>query len=363
MCSRRINAVHEIVFEGSRPFGYFGWPTVAKLPDGTLAAAASGFRSSHICPFGRTVLWTSADEGRSWSGPVIVNDSPVDDRDAGLCALPDGSLLVTHFGSDTRIYYPAGAAMPDCADFRPVLDSWEDDIVSRHIGSFLRRRMPDGRFGKRIPVAASSPHGPSLLPDGSLIYIGTRFGVSKPDGTLEFKMDRFGGSGVVVLRSADDGDNWDELAEIPNPLPGTRFCEPHALGLPDGRILCQLRLEGEEYFSVWQSESADGGRTWSPAARIAAGSPPHLLLHSSGMLVSSYGCRRDGCGQRVMLSSDGGRSWETDYILRDDGPTGDLGYPSTVELSDGSLFTVYYQQPVPGAQCALLASRWRLPGA
>lgn len=39
------------------------------------------------------------------------------------------------------------------------------------------------------------------------------------------------------------------------------------------------------------------------------------------MLVSSYGCRRDGCGQRVMLSSDGGRSWETDYILRDDGPT------------------------------------------
>ena len=186
------------------------------------------------------------------------------------------------------------------------------------------------------------------------------FRISFP--ALEFKMDRFGGSGVVVLRSADDGDNWDELAEIPNPLPGTRFCEPHALGLPDGRILCQLRLEGEEYFSVWQSESADGGRTWSPAARIAAGSPPHLLLHSSGMLVSSYGCRRDGCGQRVMLSSDGGRSWETDYILRDDGPTGDLGYPSTVELSDGSLFTVYYQQPVPGAQCALLASRWRLPG-
>ena len=70
MCSRRINAVHEIVFEGSRPFGYFGWPTVAKLPDGTLAAAASGFRSSHICPFGRTVLWTSADEGRSWSGQI-----------------------------------------------------------------------------------------------------------------------------------------------------------------------------------------------------------------------------------------------------------------------------------------------------
>ena len=136
-----------------------------------------------------------------------------------------------------------------------------------------------------------------------------------------------------------------------------------ALELPDGRIICQLRLEGEAYFSVWQSESSDGGRTWTPAVRIAPGSPPHLMLHSSGVLISSYGCRRGGFGQRVMFSRDGGRSWDIDWILRDDGPAGDLGYPSTVELSDGSLYTVYYQQPAPGAQCAVLASRWRVPEA
>ena len=62
-----------------------------------------------------------------------------------------------------------------------------------------------------------------------------------------------------------------------------------------------------------------------------------------------------------MFSRDEGRSWDTDWILRDDGPTHDLGYPSTVELPDGSLFTVYYQQPAAGEQCAVLASRWRLP--
>ena len=363
MDSRRIDAVHETVFEGSRPFGYFGWPTVAKLPDGTLAVAASGFRSSHICPFGKTVLWMSSDEGRSWSDPVIVNDSPVDDRDAGLCPLPDGSLLVTHFGSDTRIYYPTGAAMPDRADFRPVLDSWEEDVVARNIGSFLRRRRPDGQFGPRIPVAASSPHGPTLLRDGSLLYVGTRFGVAQPDGSLRFRMEDFCGGNEVVLRSTDNGEHWTELAVIPAPLPGTRFCEPHSLELPDGRIICQLRLEGEAYFSVWQSESSDGGRTWTPAVRIAPGSPPHQMLHSSGVLISSYGCRRGGFGQRVMFSRDGGRSWDIDWILRDDGPAGDLGYPSTVELSDGSLYTVYYQQPAPGAQCAVLASRWRVPEA
>ena len=31
-------------------------------------------------------------------------------------------------------------------------------------------------------------------------------------------------------------------------------------------------------------------------------------------------------------------------LLFDDAPDTDLGYPSTVELSDGSLLTVYYQK-------------------
>ena len=37
-----------------------------------------------------------------------------------------------------------------------------------------------------------------------------------------------------------------------------------------------------------------------------------------------------------------------------DGPDGDLGYPATVELSDGSLFTVYYQKVVGYGKCSLL---------
>ena len=33
---------------------------------------------------------------------------------------------------------------------------------------------------------------------------------------------------------------------------------------------------------------------------------------------------------------------------------GDLGYPATVELSDGSLFSVYYRKAVPVAHCSVL---------
>ncbi len=359
-CKRIPSVRHETVYRSVRPFGYFGWPTVAKLTDGTLAVAASGFRSGHICPFGKSVLWLSGDEGKSWGDPVIVNDSAVDDRDTGLCALPDGGFWLSHFSSDTRVYFP-NEAKPDQVDFRPVLDGWREDEVAGSIGSFLRRRAPDGRFGKRIPVPVTSPHGPTALRDGRLLYIGTRFGTTRPDGSIRFAMNGFRQGAAAVCLGSPDGERWEEVAEIPNPLPGTRLCEPHALELPDGRILCQLRLEGEAYFSIWQCESADGGMSWSKPERIAAGSPPHLLRHSSGVLISAYGCRRDGFGQRVMLSRDDGRSWDIDWVLRDDGPSGDLGYPSTVELADGSLYTVYYQQPAAGELCAVLATRWELP--
>jgi hypothetical protein len=59
---------------------------------------------------------------------------------------------------------------------------------------------------------------------------------------------------------------------------------------------------------------------------------------------------------------DGGASWTYDYVLRDDGPDHDLGYPSSVELGDGSILTVYYQKPASVEdQCGLLWTRWRLP--
>ncbi len=57
-------------------------------------------------------------------------------------------------------------------------------------------------------------------------------------------------------------------------------------------------------------------------------------------------------------SVEAGPPGDADWILSDDG---DLGYPATVELADGSLFTVYYQQAAGGEKCSILYSRWRLP--
>ena len=87
------------------------------------------------------------------------------------------------------------------------------------------------------------------------------------------------------------------------------------------------------------------------------------MRHSNGTLICTYGWRDfPGYGQRVMFSKDEGKTWDTNWILRDDAPSDDLGYPSTVELADKSLFTVYYQHPdIQNANSTLMWSRWRLP--
>ena len=107
------------------------------------------------------------------------------------------------------------------------------------------------------------------------------------------------------------------------------------------------------------------GTCWSPGSGTTAkplgfhGSPPHLLRHSSGALILTYGYRQAPFGQRVAVSHDDGATWDHDWIIRDDGPDDDLGYPSTAELADGSLFTVCYQKAAPREKCLLLWSRWQ----
>ena len=83
--------------------GNFCWPSVARLSDGRFAAVASGFRMDHICPFGCVAASFSEDEGETWSEPVSVFDTPLDDRDAGITAWKKGRVILTTF-NNTRLF-------------------------------------------------------------------------------------------------------------------------------------------------------------------------------------------------------------------------------------------------------------------
>jgi hypothetical protein len=45
-------------------------------------------------------------------------------------------------------------------------------------------------------------------------------------------------------------------------------------------------------------------------------------------------------------------------VISGDGTSGDLGYPSTVELDDGSLLTVWYELMKGSPRAVLRQARW-----
>jgi len=74
------------------------------------------------------------------------------------------------------------------------------------------------------------------------------------------------------------------------------------------------------------------------------GLPSHLLRLRDGRLLMSYGYRRPPFGNQARVSDNHGRTWSAPMTISDDGASGDLGYPSTVERPDGSLVTLWYER-------------------
>jgi hypothetical protein len=75
----------------------------------------------------------------------------------------------------------------------------------------------------------------------------------------------------------------------------------------------------------------------------------------------SYGYRRAPFGNQARISGDGGRTWSEPVTISADGASGDLGYPSTVELADGKLLTVWYELPAGSKRAVLRQSKWSVP--
>ncbi len=55
---------------------------------------------------------------------------------------------------------------------------------------------------------------------------------------------------------------------------------------------------------------------------------------------------------------DGGATWDRWNVLRADGGNRDLGYPCTVQRSDGRFVTVYYFNDAPDGERYIAATIW-----
>lgn len=161
------------------------------------------------------------------------------------------------------------------------------------------------------------------------------------------KSDRREGR-VGAFRTCDGGITWERVGWV-GPEPEGFAIMPSTLRLPSSELLSTIRYREERRTWITAHVSADDGATWSeldPPVTDSVNSPPALRLLPDGRLVLVYAFRRGsapGSSICARISSDDGRSWSPEIVLRgDDGANGDIGYPRVVLREDGKLLVTYY---------------------
>ena len=177
------------------PGRYIGWPTIVRTRAGELIIVFSGDRDDHVCPWGKMEMIRSSDSGQSWTDPLVIVNTPLDDRDAGLVETSEGILIVSWFTSvgfeEEEKYQEHGKTIS-----QEVRDQW--------LGHWTQRSTDSGAtWEDPVRSTVSTPHGPIELDDGRLVYLG--------HCTLDGK------GAVAVDESTDRGRSWNVIGAVPTP--------------------------------------------------------------------------------------------------------------------------------------------------
>lgn len=353
-----IGALQTVMSNPMGKHNYFGWPTVCRLQNGKIAAVASGYRLDHVCPFGKTVISYSENEGESFSSPAPVIDTVLDDRDGGIAVFGDSGVIVTSFNNTVEFQRNYAEKYTKSEYALAYLDIVTEEEEKAVLGATYRISLDGGvTFGPVRKSPITSPHGPMELKDGRIVWVGRLY------DNASITED---GHEIEAYEMTADG-KVKKIGEIA-PVEGFVSCEPHMAEAADGTLITHIRVQegggatGKHAFTVYQSESHDGGYTWTAPHQILpdlGGSPSHILRAKDGKLIATYGYREAPFGIRMAVSTDHGKSWEIDHEIYVNGVSLDLGYPSTVELADGTFLTVFYAHRTKDEPATILAQKWK----
>lgn len=302
--------------------GYF--PVAIRLRDKRIAVVLRG-GAPHLGIAGRLDMVFSSDEGKTWTSPVTVVDTPIDDRNPAFGQAADGALVVGYYRT---------ARYDEKGNYSPKLDKLRDTWVTRSTDGGKTWTDP-----AQIDVSEfgwGSPFGKMVtLPDRRLlmaIYGGSRRAAGEnPSAERDHS---------YVYSSDDDGQTWKFLSEIGDGK--QQLNETALVRLRSGRLVAAVRSrEGE----LWISESDDSGQTWSVCRRATpkGAIPADLVELEDGRLWLTVGNRIGPYGAVGLIGGpDAKFDWSRRVTLVSDARTTDCGYPSSVLLNDGRLLTVYY---------------------
>jgi hypothetical protein len=347
---RQVKADHMVVYRRENEFA--GWPHTMgwwNLGNGELLQQVTSIDTDYGSAdaishdnigrggSGKSVALRSKDYGRTWEAPVINMMNNAD---------------------------PSQANAKTMGDLQPIDFLNPNVLISNSSAGF---GTPAGKTNVRISRDRGHTWGPAIaVPnDGLFSTSGMNSVLIRPDGTALIwlmEVDKNGWNRhpcvyalppkgtdfhflTFVTQKQDPMGNADGDWQSTFRFGGHRWFYPRGYMLPSGRMLCVLRSQRDPRGIMWTEvyASDDGGRTWAFLSRVNDfGSPGSLVRLKDGRLVMVYGYRLMPSGIRACVSTDEGKTWGPELIIRDDGGSWDLGYPNAWAMPDGRIGVIYY---------------------
>lgn len=320
--------------------GYEGFPGVCRLANGNLLAVFYAGRDHMDWPHpelpkrGRICLMRSADEGKSWSKPKTLIDGPAGERDPSISQLKKQTVICSYY--ETTWYQQGRVCEARTVRSFDSGKTWQENppIVP---APWYTQKQKEEVVARAGPVAVTASNQNPIQEKFKAVNATTRPVRELSDGTLVLPIyGQFGDDPYrsALARSRDGGKTWGDISMISEEH---HHCEPDVVELPDGRLLSILRP------CMCQVVSRDKGRTWSPPTRLLRGEAPSLILTRGGVLLCGHR-ERPGTRTGLIMSTDFGKTWSLPRMIDVAGGA----YPSFVELSDGRILCLHYQEAAGG---------------
>ncbi|MCU1259760.1 MAG: hypothetical protein JWO80_2645 [Bryobacterales bacterium] len=167
-------------------------------------------------------------------------------------------------------------------------------------------------------------------------------------------------------RTKDGGRTWKFVSYLDSEPNGFAIM-PSTVRLSPAKLLSVVRVHEGTANRIDSYGSGDNGAHWAFAGTVAGtgefgGNPGMLLKLRDGRLCVTYGYRAKPYGIRARLSRDEGKTWGEVIPVREGAAAWDMGYPRSVQRSDGKVVTVYYFNDAPHNERFVAATIWD-PGA